>query len=204
MASCTSILQEKTHVPHKRPFTETASLDLFPESYSPRLGQPGRYILLCIYNAFCITLLVPAQVAVFHQMNNLYRHVTAITGLISSTSVGCVSLWELSSLPLDKSALTSDVCGAIFIPVWLANYPEVIGCWRQERENCWWEMYSGCLCVCILCEVWLIDAASTLHLYPTYSELVKFRKNECGKTQKEREHDRRDMVEDYGEVSSYI
>lgn len=80
-------------------------------------SQSRSYISLCIYNAFCITLLVPAQVAVLHQMNNLYRRVAAITGLISSTGVGCVSLWELSGFPLDKSALTYDVRGAIFIPV---------------------------------------------------------------------------------------
>lgn len=35
--------------------------------------------------------------------------------------------------------------------------------------------------VCVhLFEVWLIDAAPTRHLYLTYSELVKFRKNESG------------------------
>ena len=65
------------------------------------------------------------------------------------------------------------------------------------------------VCVCVrLREVCLIDAASALHLYPAYSELVKFRKNESEKkkknTEREREAERRDMVADYGEASSYI
>lgn len=140
-------------------------------------------------------------------MNNLYRRVDAITGLISSTGVGCVSLWELSGFPLDKSALTYDVWGAIFIPVWLANYPEVMGCWAAEKGKLLvGNVFSLLVCV-HLCEVWLIDAASALHLYPAYSELVKFRKNESEKKKKtewEREHEERDMVADYGEASSYI
>lgn len=37
----------------------------------------------------------------------------------------------------------------------------------------------------LVCEVWLIDATSALHLYPAYSGLVKFRKNECEKPEKE-------------------
>ncbi len=122
-------------------------------------SQSRSYISLCIYNAFCITLLVPAQVAVLHQMNNLYRRVAAITGLISSTGVGCVSLWELSGFPLDKSALTYDVRGAIFIPVWLGNYPEVMGCWGRKRKT------AGGKCIraaCVCAFVWsLIDRCST-------------------------------------------
>lgn len=78
-------------------------------------------------------------------MNNLYRHAAAITGLISNTGVGRVSLWELSGFPLDKSALTYDVWGAIFIPVWLANYPEVMGCWRRKRKA------AGGKCICAAC-----------------------------------------------------
>ena len=69
------------------------------------------------------------------------------------------------------------------------------------------------VCVCVrLREVCLIDAASALHLYPAYSELVKFRKKKSKKkkkkkkknTEREREAERRDMVADYGEASSYI
>lgn len=45
--------------------------------------------------------------------------------------------------------------------------------------------------VCVhLREVCLIDAASALHLYPAYSELVKLRKNESEKKKKHREKER--------------
>ena len=53
------------------------------------------------------------------------------------------------------------------------------------------------VCVCVrLREVCLIDAASALHLYPAYSELVKFRKNESEKkkkTQREKERLREEI-----------
>ena len=53
------------------------------------------------------------------------------------------------------------------------------------------------VCVCVrLREVCLIDAASALHLYPAYSELVKFRKNESEKKKKKKKKKRREKEGD--------